>query len=429
MKKIVLLVYLFIISFGLAPLFSSTDQSTTERILTENKNFIEFINICITNFAGNKTEDYRKIFAKHFNADIAYLQGDYKRAFKNIYSSQGDMAKIFDEIVKNIYLEDSKNILDELAPGVIKSKNAKARLYLSLGYRDRTVSWTYYIIGEASNPKLFSYKIYKYLDAIDMARRAKRYGFLALFESQNIESKKKIYQQMLKVENDKGNIFYKRFIGKNDQALLDELAKSYEDIEKSESAVDQQPADKKDEKASEKEKEKTAVFEKKVEKRIRFKQEKKTAEFIANGEFEKAADIMHQYVEDYNYKLILSTFKALSSADQPPKDQPSKDQPPKDQPAIDGDKTAAKLDFNKYAVHLDDNYLRMIKPSVLESLLGTVKVEDKVDVKKDSKSEKEAEQGKDAVKDVKDPDKKETIEKKDNVQPGEKKEPVKEQVK
>ncbi len=418
MKKIVLFISLFIFSFGLSPLFSSADQSSTERILTENKNFIEFINICITNFAGNKTEDYRKIFTKHFNADIAYLQGDYKRSFKNVYSSQGDMAKVFDEIVKNIYLEDSKNILDELAPGVIKSKNAKARLYLSLGYRDRTVSWTYYIVGEASNPKLFSYKLYKYLDAIDMARRAKRYGFLALYESQNIESKKKIYQHMLKLENDKGNLFYKRFIGKTDQALLDELAKTYEDIEKNETAADQPAADKKDEKVSDKDKDKNISFEKKVEKRIRFKQEKRTAEYMQNGEFEKASDIIHQYVDDYNYKLILSTFKALST---------------ETPPANEADKTAAaaaaKLDFNKFAVHLDDNYLRMVKPSVLDSLLGTVKVEDKVEAKKDEKTEKPAEPGKDAVKDVKDSDKKETLEKKENVQPVDKKEPVKENVK
>ena len=417
MKKIVLFICIFVFSFGLAPLFSSADQSSTERILTENKNFIEFINICITNFAGNKTEDYRKIFTKHFNADIAYLQGDYKRSFKNVYSSQGDMAKVFDEIVKNVYLEDSKNILDELAPGVIKSKNAKARLYLSLGYRDRTVSWTYYIVGEASNPKLFSYKLYKYLDAIDMARRAKRYGFLALYESQNIESKKKIYQHMLKLENERGNLFYKRFIGKTDQALLDELAKTYEDIEKNETASEQPSADKKDEKASDKDKDKNLTFEKKVEKRIRFKQEKRTAEYMQNGEFEKASDIIHQYVDDYNYKLILSTFKALST---------------ETQPANEADKAAgaaAKLDFNKFAVHLDDNYLRMVKPSVLDSLLGTVKVEDKVEAKKEEKTEKPAEPGKDGAKEVKDSDKKETLEKKDNAQPVEKKDPLKEKVK
>ncbi len=415
MKKIVLFFCLIIFSFGQSPVFSSADQSSTERILTENKNFIEFINICITNFAGNKIEDYRKIFTKHFNADIAYLQGDYKRSFKNVYSSQGDMAKVFDEIVKNIYLEDSKNILDELAPGVIKSKNAKARLYLSLGYRDRTVSWTYYIVGEASNPKLFSYKLYKYLDAIDMARRAKRYGFLALYESQNIESKKKIYQHMLKLENEKGNLFYKRFIGKTDQALLDEIAKTYEDIEKNETASDQPSADKKDEKASENDK--NITFEKKVEKRIRFKQEKRTAEYMQNGEFEKASDIIHQYVDDYNYKLILSTFKTLSS---------------ETQPANEADKTAgsaSKLDLNKFAVHLDDNYLRMVKPSVLDSLLGTVKVEDKVEAKKDEKTEKSAESGKDAAKEIKDSDKKDTLEKKENVQPAEKNDPLKEKVK
>ena len=89
-------------------LFPYSDQTTTERILKENKDFVEFINVSVTNFAEGKKEDFRKIYEKHFNADIAYLQSDYKRAFKRVYSSQGDMEKLYRDMVKEYYLEDSK---------------------------------------------------------------------------------------------------------------------------------------------------------------------------------------------------------------------------------------------------------------------------------------------------------------------------------
>ncbi len=206
--------------------FPFSDQTTTERILKENKRFVEFINVCVTNFAEDKKEDFRKVYEKHFNADVAYLQSDYRRSYKRVYASQGEMEKIYREMVKNRYLEDSKMILDRFAPGIIRSKNARARLYLTLGYRDRTVSWTHYTVGDASNPKLYSYKLYKYVDAIKMARRAKRFAFLALFESQTRETKRKIYNQICKSERDAKNKYMNRFVDLNDKDYINELEKA-----------------------------------------------------------------------------------------------------------------------------------------------------------------------------------------------------------
>ena len=167
---IVMVIFVFFISLDL---HSFSDQTTTERILRENKHFIEFINICITNFAESKKEKFGKAYQEHFNADVAYLQSNYKRAYINVRSSQNEMKSLYKDIVMNFYLEDSKSILDKLAPDIVRSKNPRARLYLTLGYRDRTVSWTHYLIADNSNPKLYSYKIYKYVKAIKMARRLK----------------------------------------------------------------------------------------------------------------------------------------------------------------------------------------------------------------------------------------------------------------
>lgn len=336
-----------------AAVFSSHDQTSTERILKENKEFVEFINISVTNFAGGKKEDFKKIYEKHFNADIAYLQSDYKRAFERVYTSQGEMEGLYRNMVKEYYLEDSKSILDRLAPGIIRSKSARARLYLTLGYRDRTVSWVHYTVGDASNPKLYSYKLYKYVDAIKMARRAKRFAFLALFESQPVEVKKKIYNQLCKTERDSGNKFMGRFIDLNEQDYITEIAKDYEAYQKAEDAsVDKSGARPTD-----------PTFEKKVERRVRFRNETKAARYLLNGEFDQAEDLMRPYIEDFNFKIIFATFDVLTAAEKA------------------GGAKGEAIDYEKYKVHQVDNYSRFSNKSILDEVIDMVKVEDDITVK------------------------------------------------
>ncbi len=327
-----------------------SDQTTTERILRENNRFIEFINVSISNFADDKKAEFMTAYGKHFNADVAYLQSDYRRAFKRIYSSQGDMEKIYREMVKDHYLEDSKAILDRLAPRIIRSKNARARLYLTLGYRDRTVSWVYYTVGDASNPKLHSYKLYKFEDAIKMARRAKRYAFLALFESQVTEQKFKIYNQLFKNERDAGNRFFRRFIDLGEEEYIKEMGKSFMERQDEGLAAPRDPEAGKQ------------TFEKSVERRVRFRNETKMARYLLDGEYDKAEDIMRQHVDDFNFKLINATFDMLTAGESN---------------LPEGD----RVDYGGFKIHLMDNYSRLSKTSMLDGMIDKVKVEDDIGMK------------------------------------------------
>jgi len=342
--------FLFFLICG-GDVYSFTDQTTTERILRENRYFVSFINTAVTNFADDKKEELKTAYEKHFNGEVAYLQSDYRRAFKRVYASQGDMVKLYEDVLRDHYLEAAKQILDALAPGIIMSKNARARLYLTLGYRDRTVSWTHYTVGEASNPKLHSYKLYKYEEAIKMARRAKRYGFLALFESQKDEVKVKIYNHLLAREKDEGNQYYNRFIGLDDAGMINELSRTYDEYEKS---LKEAPA-----------KEGDTAFDQKVSRRVRFRQETRTARYILNREFDQAEDIMRKYVEDFNYKLTSSTFAVVASAQAAPAEGEQA------QPL-----QSKKIDFETYNIHLLDNYQRLARESFLNILVDQVKIED-----------------------------------------------------
>ncbi len=339
------------------PANSFTDQVTTERLLKENKHFIDFINITITNFGNKKIDDFKRIYEKHFNAEVAFLQSDYSRAYKRIYASQKDMVKLYEDLLKDHYLEDSKSILDKLAPEIIRSKNARAKLYLTLGYRDRTVGWTHFTVGEATNPKQYSKKLYKYEKAIKMSRRAKKYGFLALFESRNAEEKRKIYNWLLKKENENNNPFFKRFAGLNEKDFIKEMNKTFAEHE----------ALKKSKKES-KEESSEGKYENLLKRRVRFKKEKKLARFLMNQEFDRAEYEIRKYVKDFNFKLLAATFEMLSSDSK--KGKGSDDQ----------------LKYDIMKVHLLDNYSRLSGESALNSIIDKVKVEDSIEDKPADKS-------------------------------------------
>ena len=80
-----------------------TDQTTTERILRENRDFINFINICVSNFDKGKKDLLKEVYTRHFNADVAYLQSDYRRAYRQVYQSQKDMVTLYEEVLKNYF--------------------------------------------------------------------------------------------------------------------------------------------------------------------------------------------------------------------------------------------------------------------------------------------------------------------------------------
>lgn len=322
---------LFIILFCIClPAFPFSDQTTTERIINENREFIEFMNICVTNFGKNRIENindkFKTIYQHHFNGQVGYLQSDYKNAFYQIRESQRNHTELCAEVIEKIYLEDSKSILDKLAPEIIKSKNARARLYLTLGYRDRAVGRNFQTIADASNPKLYSYKIFRYIEGIKMARRAKRYGFLALYESRDNKTKRDIFYNLLEEENKRGSRFYKRYAGKNDKEIIEEMKKDNEQIEQWEKANLIVP--------TQKDAAKEEIAESNVDRRVRYRKENLVAKHLLYSEFDRAEEVIREYVKDFNFKLILSTLKVMS-------------------------KQGGEIQYDSYFVHHFDNYARV----------------------------------------------------------------------
>ncbi len=338
----VIAILIVTVILGAAQAYSFSDQTTTERILGENRDFIEFVNICLTNFGKDRIPDMEKkffdVYQYHFNGQVSYLQSDYKNAFYNVRQSQKKNVSLSSEIIQKVYLEDAKVILDRMAPEIIKSKSSRARLYLTLGYRDRAVGRNYEVMSDASNPRLYSYKIFRYIEGVKLARRAKRYGFLSLYESRDLKTKRIIFNHLITEENRMGNGFFVRFVNKEDKEIIQEMNKKYDDIQQWESSQPRVTV--------KKEGEDDEAIESKVARRVRYRKEKQVAKSILFSEFEKAEDVLREYIRDFNFKLIYSTLRVMMEQQSP--------------------EAGDAIDYNSYLLHHFDNYSRIYDPEAIK---------------------------------------------------------------
>jgi len=176
----------------IAPLTAnSPDRSFCEKILGENKHFIDFLNPAISNFAG---DEHLKIFKaaalEHYKAHKEYLSGHYKETHAHIREAQLILKDLYLGVLNDYYQKDTREMLERNSAMIVETKDVRAAHFMRLGFRDLKVSEIYEGKGFNHNKHLYSTKIWFYIDAIKYARQAKRYAFLAIIESQTPYSEK-----------------------------------------------------------------------------------------------------------------------------------------------------------------------------------------------------------------------------------------------
>jgi hypothetical protein len=186
----------FFVTLHTSSLFAAApDQGFVEKILRENRYFIEYANVCVSNFGASENIKVLKDANQHnFNANLFYLESNYVDAFKEIRMSQEILLDLYYDLLQKRYLEDARTLLDLNAPIIIQSKDKKSAHFLQLGYRDTEVARQFRDMGYNYNRFLFSNKIRYYIDGIKRARRAKRFAFLSLIESKTPIEDKAEYQ-------------------------------------------------------------------------------------------------------------------------------------------------------------------------------------------------------------------------------------------
>jgi len=191
-KTIIKLLILLTATFSIQPV--SLNQATAERILKENRYFLQFIDVSVTNFGTEKNiDDLKKANKLNFQANLEYLQGEYVRTYKKIVLSQKVLRDLYQDVLDK-YLIDTRKLLDISAPIIVQARDKKAQLFLRLGYRDLEVSRQFKMVGFNYNRFLFSNKIRFFIDGIKRSRQSKRFAFLAIIESKTPIEEKSEYK-------------------------------------------------------------------------------------------------------------------------------------------------------------------------------------------------------------------------------------------
>lgn len=175
---------------------NAPDRGFCEKILGENKHFIDFLNPGISNFADEEhLQVFRSAALEHYKAHKEYLSGRYKQTHAHVRESQKILKDLYLQVLNNYYQKDTRELLERNSAMIIETKDVRAAHFMRLGYRDLRVSEIYEGKGYNHNKHLYSTKIWFYIDAIKYARQAKRYAFLAIIESQTPYGDKDDFKQ------------------------------------------------------------------------------------------------------------------------------------------------------------------------------------------------------------------------------------------
>lgn len=160
------------------------DQNLMRKILPQNKLYLEFANIAITNFGSEEDFDlFVKAVSHDFYANIYTLQGEYVKSHSEIMLSQKLISDLLFKLIITKYEPDTDALLRLSAPIIFHAKDKKAEYFLNAGYRYMGKANEYKLRGKNSNRFLYSVKINYYMQAILELRAAKKYAILALTES------------------------------------------------------------------------------------------------------------------------------------------------------------------------------------------------------------------------------------------------------
>jgi hypothetical protein len=169
------------------PVFPQRSQSSTkageqrkaEKGLNDNRYFIYFINSSITNYGSDKQRElFREIVQRDIMSQFLYMKFLFNESYFQIRKSQEQMISLYREVLSS-EIVSAKKQLDSFAPVVVTSKDALAKHYLYLGYRETTSTKNEMIMADSYRTTLFSMRLYRYVKAVKRVKEAKKYALFA----------------------------------------------------------------------------------------------------------------------------------------------------------------------------------------------------------------------------------------------------------
>jgi hypothetical protein len=162
----------------------SVDQAFMKNALDDNRLFIDFINVHVSNFAN---EEYLVLFRKaaeyNFISESYYLSGDYKRSFENTLEVHRNLRELYYKILTERYEKDTEELLKMSTTIILMAKDKSAEYSLKMGYGNLARGIHKRKYGFGVSKQMLSQKIKIYMEAVNSIIRAKRYAMIAIIES------------------------------------------------------------------------------------------------------------------------------------------------------------------------------------------------------------------------------------------------------
>jgi hypothetical protein len=199
LKRVI--VFALIISFSgisVPPVLAQRSQSSThsgeqrkaEKGLHDNRYFIYFLNSTVSNYGTDEQKKkFREIIQRDIMSQFLYMKFMFYDSFVQIRKAQSQLISLYKELLK-ADVEQTKMQLDMFAPTVVNSKDALARHYIQLGYRETVNTRIEMGMADHYRDTLYSMRLYKYVQAIKRIKEAKKYGFFAAIRAHQTQTEK-----------------------------------------------------------------------------------------------------------------------------------------------------------------------------------------------------------------------------------------------
>lgn len=172
---------------------SAGKQRNAEKGLKDNRYFFYFINTSITNLGDEEEKTkFKEAIQRDIIAQNLYMKFLFGESFEEIRKAQRILIGLY-RINLGRDIDMSKQLLNSLAPSVVKTNDYLARHYLHLGYRDAADAQIDMIMADNFQEFLYSMRLYRYAKAIKKVKHGKRYALFSLLQSQTEKNKKKTF--------------------------------------------------------------------------------------------------------------------------------------------------------------------------------------------------------------------------------------------
>lgn len=163
-------------------------------LIERNQSDVRYLDICISNLSINDAEGnpdamraqviglFREALQHDYHANLWYMQGKYAAAYKEMQKSQNFLQQAYEKVLRR-YNDATMALLDAAAPIALRTRDASAGHLLRTAFRDLTHARNFHMRGYNINPRYHTNQLHYYRSGIERARRARRYGLLAMIEA------------------------------------------------------------------------------------------------------------------------------------------------------------------------------------------------------------------------------------------------------